>query len=130
MKPYRLEITLTGLPKRINQFHGSSWQVKYAESRKWQLRLYAKMLITKQHSPPEPLNKANVTLIRHSSRCPDYDGLVSSFKRVIDALKKLNVIKDDNMNVIGKPEYQWVQSNPKHGFITVIVEEVRNEDKP
>lgn len=130
MKPYRLEIEIMGLPKRINQTSGSHWSVRHREAQKWHKRLQGKMLLTRQQRPPLPLKKAKLTLIRYSSRAPDADGTVSSFKHIIDALVKEAIIIDDNYTVIGMPTYGWVKISPKQGKIKIIVEEVRNEDKP
>jgi hypothetical protein len=52
--------------------------------------------------PKDPLTKANITLIRHSYRYLDYDGLVGSFKPVVDALVSCGVLIDDNWGVTGK----------------------------
>jgi Holliday junction resolvase RusA-like endonuclease len=82
------------------------------------------MLAQRLAPPDRPLEKAEVTLIRYSSRSPDYDGLVHSFKPVVDALKKCLIIKDDNMQVIGRPEYQWIKASPKEGRIEIIVREI------
>lgn len=120
---YRLELELTGLPKRINEWSGSSWHSKYRESQKWLKRLMGKMLVNRQSPPPRPLNKAKITLTRYSSRSPDYDGLVISFKPLIDALKNHLIISDDSMKVIGKPVYEWVQVRPREGRIKIVVEE-------
>lgn len=83
-----------------------------------------KMIVTRQAPPPRPLTKAKLTLIRHSSRCPDYDGLVVSFKPVVDALKKCGIIADDSMSVIGKPTYEWKKIGVREGKIAVIVDEI------
>lgn len=124
---YRLELELIGLPKRINQAPGASWHSRHNESRKWHQRVLGSMIVKRLTVPPMPLDRAKVTFIRHSSRCPDYDGLVHSFKPVMDALKKSLIIKDDSMAHVGIPEYKWVLAKKKEGKITVIVEEIQNE---
>jgi hypothetical protein len=124
---YRLELILPGLPARVNEWAGRSWHSKHKESIKWLKRLQGTLILTRQQPPPGPLQRASLTLIRYSSRCPDYDGLVSGFKPVIDSLKKMAIIVDDNMNVIGAPTYKWQPARAKHGMIKIIVEEVRHE---
>jgi len=57
--------------------------------------------------------------------CPDYDGLVSSFKWICDALVKLRILKDDNMKVIGAPDYFWESAPPKKGFISIEITELQ-----
>lgn len=116
---YELFVVIKLLPKRINEGHGSSWRVRYGQAVKWQ-RLIAFAAAGKL--PKEPLKKAQLTLIRHSSMPPDFNGLVYSFKVVEDALVKLGVIEDDNMSVIGKPDYRWEKAKKGQGFVTIIVE--------
>lgn len=53
------------------------------------------------------LKKAKLSLIRHSSNECDFDGLVSSFKHVIDGLVVAQVIIDDKSSVIDQPSYSW-----------------------
>lgn len=76
------------------------------------------------YKPTTPLAKARVSYVRHSSMEPDWDGLVGAFKPVQDALKKLGIIKDDKMSVIGQPNYLWLKCPPKKGHIEIEVEEL------
>lgn len=122
---YKADFTIQDLPKRINQGHGSHWTVRHKEAKKWVILIGAHIRF---NFPKVPLEKAKITIIRGSSVCPDYDGLVYSGKCLIDALRKLNVIKDDKMSNIGKPDYQWVKASPKKGFVRVIVEEQKSQD--
>ncbi len=124
---YRLEIILPGLPQRFNENMGAHWHVRHAESKKWHQRVLGCMLTQRQPAPTFPLQKAKLTLVRYSSRCPDYDGLVQSMKPVVDALKKSLIIVDDSMAVIGRPDYQWVKCPPKFGKIKIVVEEIEYE---
>jgi Holliday junction resolvase RusA-like endonuclease len=124
---YCLELELIGLPKRFNQGQGSHWTVRHREAKKWHTRVYSKMFLTKQGAPLEPLKKASLELVRYSSRSPDFDGLVQSFKPVIDALKKCGVIEDDNMSVIGRPDYRWEKACQREGRIKILVEEIEIE---
>jgi Holliday junction resolvase RusA-like endonuclease len=119
--PYKLDITIPKLPKRINQGHGSHWTKRYAESKMWMRLVGAHVRF---QIPDEPLQKASVKIIRASSVCPDFDGLVYSGKVLIDALKKLNIIKDDSMKVIGQPIYEWAKAKPKQGYVRIMVEEI------
>lgn len=121
---YRLELEISGLPKRFNQGQGSHWTVRHQEAQKWHKRVLGRMVVTRSFPPKRPLSRARVTLIRYSSRAPDFDGLVQSFKPVMDALKKCLIILDDNMEVIGKPDYRWEQTCRGEGKIRILVEEV------
>jgi Holliday junction resolvase RusA-like endonuclease len=118
---YKLEFEINGLPKRINQSYNKHWYCRKEEADKW--LKYVSLIITGK-KPPNPLLKARLTLIRHSSVCPDSDGLVSSFKHVIDALRKSGVIVDDKFQNVGMPTYLWELAKRGQGKIVVKVEEV------
>jgi Holliday junction resolvase RusA-like endonuclease len=125
---YSLELTINDLPQRINQAPGAHWTARYAESKKWLRLVTTAMIAFKINPPKEPLRRAELKLVRYSSRCPDYDGLVQSFKPVIDALKKTKIIFDDNMKVIGAPEYEWVEAPRGKGKIEIIVREILHDE--
>jgi len=82
------------------------------------------MIVARVAPPSRPLKNAKLKLTRYSSRAPDYDGLVQSFKPVIDALKKCLIIEDDSMRVIGKPDYCWEKARQRAGKITIEVVEI------
>jgi hypothetical protein len=117
---YVLELEIPGLPKRTNNAQ-ANWRAKYAEAKKWK-RLVLNAVVFARKQPKAPCQKAQVTLTRHSSVRPDFDGLVSSFKHVIDGLILAKVIVNDNHDVIGVPEYLWEKAPPKLGRITIKVE--------
>jgi len=54
---------------------------------------------------------------------PDYDGLVSAFKSVVDGLKEAGVILDDKYENTGPWNCVWRKAKSKQGFVRVIVEE-------
>lgn len=125
--PYVLRLVIIGLPKRYNTISGTHWSLRAKEARKWHQRLLGRM-ITQRISPPrKPLARAKLRLTRYSSRPPDYDGLVQSFKPVVDALIKTLIIADDNMEVVGKPEYNWERVPANEGKILIEVEEIQTE---
>lgn len=117
---YRLSVTLQGLPRTYNSLGRTHWAVKANEAKKWRKEVAYTVIGEK---PPAPLTRARLTLTRHSSSCPDYDGLVSSFKGCIDGLKDGKIITDDKMNNIGAPTYLWGKAPPGKGWITIEVEE-------
>ncbi len=51
--------------------------------------------------PNVPLTKAKISLVRHSHRFLDFDGVVGSFKPVVDALVSAGVLIDDSWKVLG-----------------------------
>lgn len=118
---YHLKINVPGLPKTTNGQSRAHWTKLHREAQKWHRLVLISM---DRNAPAEPLKKAKLTLTRHSSTEPDFDGLVSSFKHVTDSLIKCGVIEDDKMSVIGQPIFKWVKCRPKHGHITVEVESI------
>lgn len=118
-----IEFQIDSLPKRINEGHGSHWTLRYAESKRWLKLIQLKVAGS---IPKEPWAKAKLTLIRGTSRCPDYNGLVYSFKVIEDALVKLKIIKNDTMDVIGRPDYKWEKAPPKKGYVKIRVERADN----
>jgi hypothetical protein len=117
---YILELTISGLPKTINELNRKHWAVKAKEAKHWKQMIY---LLTQKKHPNAPLKKARLVLTRHSAICPDFDGLVSSFKHCIDGLIDAEIIENDKMTNIGQPEYNWVQAKRNAGQITIRVEE-------
>lgn len=120
--PYVLSFTIHGLPKRPNQVLHKHWRSNNREAQNW---IEAVWKTVGAKKPPKPLNKARLICIRYSSSEPDYDGLVGSFKHVIDGLKACGVIQDDKSSVIGIPTYHWERAPAKAGRIFVQVEEIQ-----
>lgn len=118
---YELELEIPELPKTINQLLYTHWAVKNSHAKTWKtLILYA----TVGKRPLEPLTKARLTLTRCSAKEPDFDGLVSSFKHVVDALIFSKIIIDDSTKHVGIPTYVWEKAKPKEGKIRIKVEEL------
>lgn len=106
------------LPRNMNNtIHEQKYFIW--ERAKWRRRIKRYIYST----PSEPLSKAKLTLTRYSLRQPDYDGLVGSFKFVIDAIVNHGIIKDDNMQVIGTPNYIWEKTSKGNYKIKVKIEE-------
>lgn len=118
---YRLEFRINKLPPNpLNGRHGS-WRAKAAARKFWKELAIAAI---GPEIPEKPLKKAKCTFTRHSSAEPDFDGLVASFKPVVDSLKAAKVIEDDKPSVIGQPEYRWEKAKRGEGSVTVTVEEI------
>ena len=115
-----IHLQLKGLPKRTNNM-ASNWRARMAEARKWKEAVYVAALQS-EWKAGKPLINPRLTLIRHSSKECDFDGLVSSFKHVIDGLTKVGMITDDKISVIGVPTYIWRKSKPKQGMIEIFIE--------
>lgn len=72
--------------------------------------------------PPKPFSFYKLHLTRFSSSEPDYDGLTSSWKYIVDALKYYKVIEDDRLSNSGPWNVMWQKCPQKHGKIHVVVE--------
>jgi hypothetical protein len=118
---YELEFEITDLPKTINSIGRMHWSVKAKEARKWKTLISIKILSKGRCSQ---LQRAKLTLTRYSSRCPDSDGLVSSFKHVIDGIVGAGLIPDDSYRTIGMPTYLWEEVKRGKGKIKIKIEEI------
>jgi hypothetical protein len=120
---YRLELTLLGLPKMTN-CSNNHWRSRQAEAKKWKSMVASQIILQRLQKPALPLTKAKIVFTRYSSKMPDFDGLVSGCKHLLDGLKIVVIIADDNPLIIGQPEYKWLQAKRNEGRIEIIVEEV------
>lgn len=118
---YVLEFLIGGLPKNTNASRKTPhWGSLHAEAEKW-IGLVADK--AEYHGrPPRPFTRATVTFYRYSASEPDFDGLVSSFKHVMDGLVRAGVIVNDKPSNIGQPAYIWVKGKARNGMIRVRVE--------
>lgn len=117
---FKLSFEIKSLPRMTNTMR-VHWRVKQKEALKWK-GLVASYLPF-DIKPTQPLASAALTLTRCSARQPDADGLVSSFKHVIDGLVGSGILVDDGPKVIGFPSYKWEYASPGKGKIRVEVEE-------
>jgi hypothetical protein len=115
---YRLSLILSGLPKTTNAGGRLHWAVKVREARSWKNLVN---VATRNAKPPHPLKAATLALTRYSTREPDFDGLVSSFKHIIDGLVDAGIIADDKPSVIGQPAFYWHKVAPKNGHVLIQV---------
>jgi hypothetical protein len=115
---YHFVLVLKGLPKMTNPSGARSthWRVVKAERDHWKNLVACHGL---SHRPLRPLKKAVLCLTRLSSVRPDSDGLVSSFKAVIDGLVLGRVLVNDGWDNIGMPDYRWEKATPGQGGIRI-----------
>lgn len=130
MSKHIIDLTILGLPKTTNGTN-SHW-IRFSERKKWH-KLVTEALMLQHHLPsarlflPRFVLNPRFTLTRYSSRPPDFDGLVSSFKAIIDTFKKLEVIKDDSMAIIGQPDYKWELAKKSHGRVRIVLDYELND---
>ena len=117
---YFLALEAPGLPKMINALLRQSFWIVKKEKDIW-YNTVGYLLTGKK--PLKPLKKARLILTRYSSSCPDPDGLVSSFKFVIDALVFHGVLENDKYSNISMPKYNWHKAKSKEGKISVVIKE-------
>lgn len=112
-------LEIAELPRLQTNGYGS-WRARYSEKERWHKLVWHAVLVAGR--PEAPLDRAVVTMTRHSTRQPDSDNLVASFKPVLDGLKHARVIVDDKPENIGMPTYIWQKSKQKDQRIVVRVE--------
>jgi hypothetical protein len=117
---YSVEFRIPGLPSTTNSQGRAHWALKAKEARQWKALV---IFAVGRRIPARPLKRAKLTLTRVSSGTIDADGMVSSFKHVIDGLIAAGVIENDRMSNIGFPEYRHEKGKAKEGFIIVRVDE-------
>lgn len=120
---YKLYLSLDTLPKSLNK--KLKWGSKYSnirENRSWDMMIACEC---SSQMPKDPLTKASITLIRHSWKMLDYDGLVGSMKPVVDALVSCGVLTDDNWGVTGKWNVDQKFRSKKEGpKLEILVQEL------
>ncbi len=118
--PYFLQIEIPELPTVILNAR-QHWRVKNQEAQKWDRTIH---FYTVGKRPPQPLQRAILTLTRGSARPLDFDNLASSWKHVVDSLVTCGIIADDSYQVIGMPRLCWEKAPNKQGFIRIWVQSV------
>lgn len=123
-----IEFELPGLPRMTNNSGRTKthWAAIAKEKKSWKL---ATALAVRPYLPREPHQAARLILTRHSAVEPDYDGLVSGFKPIIDALVECGFLAGDKRAHIGVPQYDWCQAAPKHGYVSVYIEVIQPKGK-
>lgn len=118
-------VRINDLPLMSNELLRGGWKRKHAQAKKWKALVaihFAKL------RPPQPLLKANLNLTRASARQPDYDGLVSGFKSIIDGLVESEILANDTRDVIGVPQYDWLKAPQGKGHVLISVKDLGGID--
>lgn len=96
---YILYLEIDSLPKSLNKKLRSNRFKNHRENKSWDLMIE---VLCQGRKPKIALSRASISIVRHSHRFLDYDGLVGSMKPVVDALVTAKVLKDDTWNITGK----------------------------
>jgi Holliday junction resolvase RusA-like endonuclease len=118
-----MTIEINGLPRMTNNLR-VHWSVKNRESNKWKEFIFHAVNEQGTVRPKYALKKAKITITRFSSKRPDYDGLVSCGKHLLDGLINAGIIVDDSYEVIGNPIYLWELAKIRKGKMRITVEEL------
>lgn len=119
-----LEISIPDLPLMTNNLlRRHYWFVKN-EKDKWHALVFNAVDREWYGKKIKPFEKANILFERHSTREPDWDGLVSGFKFVTDGLVKAGVLIDDKPSVILDARYKWHKAKKDRQGIRVFIEEI------
>lgn len=114
-----MKMLFEGTPELPNAVMYKHWAIKRKNAVKWKNLVYHECVQNKLAGLA--LDKARLTFIRHGSKAPDFDNLVSSFKACQDGLVFANVIVDDKEINIGQPSYRFEYRSRKHGTMTEII---------
>jgi hypothetical protein len=123
---YMIEFEIKALPRLPNTLLGSHWRTRSEHAKKWKLLVAHALHMNK---PDAPLKQAKLTLIRRSTKRPDYDGIVGGMKVILDSLVYCGVLIDDTHEVIGVPTYDHEKVGPKCGGIFVRIEAIEPTTK-
>jgi hypothetical protein len=94
--------------------------VKVKEAAKWKQAV--QLICRPGHKPQLPLARAKLTLTRHSSMEPDFDGLVSSSKRRMNRMGRLAVSCEVSERWLKFGDSQFV------GGTTLVMADVMTRD--
>lgn len=111
---------LHGLPAMGNTYlKGRTHFAKQsAEINAWKRQVWAAV---QSQKPKTPLPRCDLYLTRFSANEPDYDGLVISFKPIVDGLVDAGVLADDRLSTTGEWHVRWQRASRGQGYILVRV---------
>lgn len=119
---YKLFLKLDRLPKSLNQSLRTHYHQRHNENKFWDWLISQNVL---GKTPPKPITNGSLTIMRHSHRFLDYDGLVGSMKPVVDALVTAGVLHSDSWNVLGRWNVDQKFRSEKEGqMIEILIQEL------
>ena len=124
---FSLSLTLHSLPTSLNKSlrtHRFQYQKK---NRGWDNLIW---LESRLKAPPAPLERARISIVRHSHRMLDFDGLVGSMKPVVDGLVSAGILIDDRWSVTGIWHVDQKFRPKKDGpLLEISIQELPNDIK-
>ena len=122
IESFETTLTIQGLPKTPNELRFRKWYITTTHDKKWKRKISESILFSEKQKPEKPLEKVKIYFERHSSKQPDFDNLVGSFKPILDALVENGIIIDDAMKHMEVQNYKWIKCCPKKGHIVIRIE--------
>lgn len=114
---FTLSLSIKCLPESLNKSLRSNRHASNRKNKAWDSLIWAE---TYSMRPPKPLQKAKISLVRHSHRMLDFDGMVGALKPVVDALVTAGILVDDRWSVTGKWDVDQVFRPKKEGPLLEI----------
>lgn len=118
-----LDLEIQGLTP-INTADGLNRWSRQRLRKAWEGKVASAVLMALGRWPAAPLDRARVTIVRCSTREPDFENLAQGGKFILDGLVKAGVIVDDSPVVIGRPDYRWERAPRGQGSVRVRVEAI------
>lgn len=123
INPYRATLRW---PHQLPELPNAWPKNPHAENRrrkKWHKRV-GEMILVSGVRPTETVTRCELACVRWSPRMPDFDGLVQSFKPLVDGLVNHEIIADDHMGIIVRRRYSWVQVPKKYQEVTMEISQI------
>lgn len=116
---YEITFDLNELPPMPNKFYAG---MHFSQRKKLKDQFSRSVFLATAHIRPSiPLKKYKLVLTRFSASEPDYDGLVGSFKVVVDGLVTNGILANDKLSMSGPWEVHWNKVKREQGFIRIKV---------
>lgn len=123
---YSLEVVIDELPELPNRLQRKHWHRIRAHATKWHWLVRHAVA---RKAPPTPLERARVTMVRHSKQEPDRDNRWAAWKPVLDGLIHAKVIVDDDEAHCEFHGGGWEEKPRGKGYVTISVEEMSGEEE-
>lgn len=120
---FKLSLSIPLLPESLNKGLRAHRFARDRDNKAWDSLIWAE---TRSNKPAAPIKRARLSLVRHSHRMLDFDGVVGSMKPVVDALVTAGILADDRWSVLGAWHVDQVFRAKALGpLLEIRVEELR-----